>query len=180
MPLKFKNTGLRAQWWNYSSSASYFITVSTKDKTPFFGKVVDQEMVLNEIGKIVEEEWTKTAEIRKDMELLLFNFVVMPDHFHALIEIGCNNFNQQTNYKSDEEGEFVSFNEFGPQSKNLASIMRGFKSAVTMRARQINPQFQWQSRYYDIIIRSESHFRITQLYIENNPRNWGIPKKNKR
>ena len=48
-----------------------------------------------------------------------------------------------------------------------------------MRARQINPYFQWQSRYHDMIIRSTSHFNNIQLYIKDNPKNWGIPKNKK-
>ena len=62
-------------------------------------------------------------------------------------------------------------NKFGPQSKNLASIVRGFKSSVTKYAHLIHADFQWQSRYYDHIIRdAESFERIlntlpTILYI---------------
>lgn len=172
MSIKHKNQSLRAQWWDYSSRANYFITVCTLDRQDFFGEIINHEMVLNEIGRIAQEEWIKTEEIRKDMGVLLFNFVIMPDHFHALLEIGSNDYNQQVNYKMDSEGEFISFNEFAPQSKNLGSIMRGFKSAVTMRARQINPNFRWQSRYHDKIIQSERHFNIIQDYIKNNPKNW--------
>jgi len=63
-------------------------------------------------------------------------------------------------------------NQFGPQSKNLASIIRGFKIGVTKNARLINPDFAWQSRFYVHIIRNdESYHRITN-YIKNNPKNW--------
>ncbi|HZV69737.1 MAG TPA: hypothetical protein VFG10_09340 [Saprospiraceae bacterium] len=65
-----------------------------------------------------------------------------------------------------------SKNKFGPQSKNLASIMRGFKSTVKTQARQINPEFAWQFRYHDHVIRNDgSFFRISE-YIKNNPANW--------
>ncbi len=63
-------------------------------------------------------------------------------------------------------------NQFGPQSKNLASIIRGFKIGVTKNARIIDPDFEWQSRFYDHIIRNnESYWRITN-YIINNPKKW--------
>ena len=63
-------------------------------------------------------------------------------------------------------------NQFGPQSKNLASIIRGFKIGVTKNARQINPNFTWQSRYHDHIIRDEKSYHTISEYIINNPVKW--------
>jgi len=65
-----------------------------------------------------------------------------------------------------------SKNRFGPQSKNLASIIRGYKIGVTKNARKINPDFQWQSRFYDIIIRNQKSFYRISNYIINNPQKW--------
>jgi len=48
----------------------------------------------------------------------------------------------------------VTKNKFGPQSKNLAFIIRGFKSSVTTNARKINAGFDWQSKL-------DSSFSIT-------------------
>ena len=63
-------------------------------------------------------------------------------------------------------------NKFGPQSKNLASIIRGFKSAVTIYARKNNLEFDWQPRYYDHIIRNQIEFDRIKRYINRNPANW--------
>jgi REP element-mobilizing transposase RayT len=63
-------------------------------------------------------------------------------------------------------------NKFGPQSKNLASIVRGFKSAVTVNARHINAGFAWQPRFHDHIIRNNDEFERIKKYILNNPANW--------
>ena len=65
-----------------------------------------------------------------------------------------------------------SANHFGPQSKNLASIMRGFKSAVTTNARELNISFGWQTRFHDHVIRDDDEFRRIAFYIEQNPMNW--------
>ena len=65
-----------------------------------------------------------------------------------------------------------SANHFGPQSKNLASIMRGFKSAVTTAARELNISFDWQTRFHDHVIRDDDEFRRIAFYIEQNPMNW--------
>ena len=63
-------------------------------------------------------------------------------------------------------------NHFGPQSKNMASILRGFKSAVTIDARKIQPYFCWQERFHDHVIRDDNEFRRIAFYIEENPKNW--------
>jgi REP element-mobilizing transposase RayT len=126
---------------------------------------------------MVEFEWMKTFELRRDMNLYMGEFVVMPDHFHAILGIGNNPYNSlgKTGHDFGESGDLSSrdtsecANRFGFQSKNLASIMRGFKSAVTMNARKINPDFEWQPRFHEKIIRnSKAHDNITQ-YILLNP-----------
>jgi putative transposase len=71
-------------------------------------------------------------------------------------------------------------NRFGPQSRNLASIVRGYKTGVTKFARHHNPEFAWQSLYHDIIIRDDRAFRIISDYIRNNPKKWGKDRFRKR
>ncbi len=47
----------RLKHWDYSNPGMYFITICTKDFIPWFGDVIDGEVVLNELGKIVEKYW---------------------------------------------------------------------------------------------------------------------------
>ena len=63
-------------------------------------------------------------------------------------------------------------NKFGPQSKNLASIIRGYKIGVTKFTRNNNLKFTWQSRFHDHIIRNEESFQRISNYIANNPLKW--------
>ncbi len=69
-------------------------------------------------------------------------------------------------------------NQFDPQSKNLASVIRGFKSAVTMNAKKISPEFDWQKGYYEHIIRDEESYRAISEYIQHNPLEWQYDKLN--
>lgn len=66
----------------------------------------------------------------------------------------------------------LPMNTFGPQSKNLASIIRGFKIGVTKNGRLIDPSFAWQPRYHDHIIRDEKSYLNISEYIINNPAKW--------
>ncbi|HLO45509.1 MAG TPA: hypothetical protein VK175_14320 [Leadbetterella sp.] len=63
-------------------------------------------------------------------------------------------------------------NAFAPQSKNLASIIRGYKSAVTTYARKNKIRFEWHVRYHDHIIRNEAEYLRISNYIKNNPSKW--------
>ena len=94
----------------------------------------------------------------------IHEFVVMPNHFHAILCIGENEFN--SNFTHDNS------NKFGPQSKNLGSIIRGFKSTVSKQVRTMIPGFGWQERYHDNIIRNQESYLYIQQYILNNPMNW--------
>ena len=60
-------------------------------------------------------------------------------------------------------------NQFGPQSKNLASIIRGFKIGVTTNARKIHAGFAWQSRFHDQIIRDNRSYEKNKTHIIENP-----------
>ncbi len=70
-------------------------------------------------------------------------------------------------------------NTFGPQSKNLASIIRGFKIGVTKNARTINPEFTWQPRFHEHIIRNQKSHQHISEYIINNARRWNKDTFNK-
>jgi putative transposase len=167
-------------------------------------------MHLSEIGKIAETEWLKTFEMRRDMNLSMGEFIIMPNHFHSIIIIGENQYNSRHHAQKDSAQSELphkahrtdampcvsnqnetnipnspsadnplannppanSKNQFGPQSKNLASIIRGFKIGVTTQARKIDPGFAWQTNYYEHIISNKKSFDNISNYIRNNPANW--------
>ena len=62
--------------------------------------------------------------------------------------------------------------QFGPQSGNLASVVRGIKSAVTKYANEHDIPFAWQSRYHDHIIRNQLEMNRIADYVQNNPMKW--------
>lgn len=97
----------------------------------------------------------------------------MPDHFHAIITIDNNLYNHK---KTRETSVFKEAkgakNKFGPQRKNLPAVIRGFKGAVTRKARVINKGFAWQSSFYDHIIKEPRAYQQIAKYIIDNPVNW--------
>lgn len=69
-------------------------------------------------------------------------------------------------------------NKFGPQTKNLSSIIRGFKIGVKKYATMHNLNFAWQSRYYDRVLRNEKELNGAREYIDYNPDKWQWDKDN--
>ncbi|MDR3252399.1 MAG: hypothetical protein LBT35_02380, partial [Tannerella sp.] len=76
---------VRFRDYDYAQEGFYFVTICVQNKQCLFGKIADGEMVLSAMGKVAKSEWLKTAELRQNVQL--HNFVVMPNHFHAIVEI---------------------------------------------------------------------------------------------
>lgn len=173
---KYSSKSARAPFWDYGWSGAYFITICTHNRVCWFGDISDGVVKMSDIGTIVESEWLKSFQIRPDMDLLMGEYVVMPDHFHAIIGIGENQFNKQkSGINGDTDSSALNapkLNKFGPQCKNVSSVIRGFKAGVTVQARQINIEFKWQAGYYDHIIRDNSAYQRITKYIVENPLNW--------
>jgi REP element-mobilizing transposase RayT len=157
---KYRSQTLRSKGWDYNGAGTYFITICCKDMSCFFGGVSKGKLVLNDLGKIAEEEWLKTIEIRRDINLRSHNFVIMPNHVHFLFSA------DKSTKMEDGPAKFVA------QKGNMASFLGKFKGAVTRRAREINSKFAWHSNYYDIIVSEQEKFDRINTYISNNPRVW--------
>ncbi len=180
----FRIESTRLKEWDYSSPWWYYVTINTNDHVEYFGKVENGEMVLNDLGKIVEDEWLKTKEIRKNVGLDYF--VVMPNHVHGIIIINetirrydplgrlKQNGSIQIN-KNETMQRIVSAETL--KANSLGSIIGQFKSVCTKRIRYRGiTNFSWQPGYYDPIIRNERELYNIRRYIEQNPLKWDLEK----
>ena len=188
---KYRISSARLPHWDYGANALYFVTICTKHRKCFFGIVDNGQIQLSGIGALAEKYW---LEIPHHFPfVVLHHHIIMPNHVHGIIEIakpndgGNDGRNVETqNFASLQQPTPITTplqsplstdrdnpkNQFGPQSKNLASIIRGFKIGVTKNARQINADFAWQSRYHDHIIRNDESYHRISNYIISNPANW--------
>lgn len=142
---KYRSESLRLQGYDYSSEGIYFITACTRNRHHYFGKVSKDEMILSEAGRIVKRKWLLTPAKRD--RVILEEWVVMPNHFHALVGLqpkdktstdashasqgiirdGCDPSQQEKTQIPKQHYK----NNFGPQRDNLSSIIKGFKSTYT-------------------------------------------------
>lgn len=74
--------------WDYSGDGIYFITLVTQNRECNLGEIIDGHISLSEMGKIVDNEWLKSFDIRD--ELYLDEYIIMPNHLHAIIILDNN------------------------------------------------------------------------------------------
>jgi REP element-mobilizing transposase RayT len=174
---KYRISSTRLPNWDYSDGGYYFITICIKNKEECFGEIINNEINLTEIGRIAKKCWLEIPNHFPFVEL--DEFVIMPNHVHGIVIIRNNMHNVETqNFASLQTESIKPQNKFGPQSKNLASIIRGFKIGVKKYVIINKINFAWQSRFYDHIIRNEKEFYRIRKYIKDNPINWEADRNN--
>ncbi len=195
---KYRIASARLASWDYGSNAAYFITICTHDRSPAFGIIINGQVQLTALGQTAWDCWLAIPE--HFPFVVLGEFVVMPNHVHGIIiirkpvdivvetqdfaSLQPTHLSPQTQDVASqpppaiavETQNFASLppptNQFGPQSQNLASIVRGYKIGVTKFARQHNIPFTWQARYHDHIIRNAAEHERIRKYIMENPQKW--------
>lgn len=161
--LKFspQRKSIRLKDYDYSSPGGYFVTICTFEKGYVLGEVRDGEMRLNNIGVITKRCWEEIPNHFPNIGLDAF--VVMPNHVHGIIIINDHGTDVQLNVPP----------RLSPKRGSLSVIIRTFKAAVTTECRRNgHPEFQWQSRFYEHIIRNEKEWKTIRDYIVNNPIKW--------
>ncbi len=164
---------LMATW---AAKRGYFVTIVAHRRLPIFGEFTGGDMHLNTFGEIARAEWMKTGDIRP--EIGLDEFVVMPNHFHAIVTIvECDGGSVGARRRRAPTIEQFS----KPIAGSIPTIIRAYKSAVTTRINQFRgtPGTPvWQRNYYEHIIRNDMDLARIREYIRNNPAAWKTDDKN--
>jgi REP element-mobilizing transposase RayT len=176
---------IRLPGYDYASAGWYFVTIICHKRQRLFGEVVraygtcppwrirpqEPKVILSRLGMFVEEDWLKTAELRPEVEL--GEFVVMPNHFHAIIGLNGNHSTDDTGANPAMSTTGVCDTPLRSPAKTIGALIRGFKSAVSGRARRSDLATDvWQRNYYEHIIRNDDSYRRIANYIVHNPQNW--------
>ena len=145
------------------------MTICTHNRVKLFGEIGDGQMILNELGVIVQDAWQSIAEKRSNVSLDAA--VVMPNHLHGIVLLGGNG---ATDTPSVVSGE-VPQSAVTLPSGSLGAIIGQFKGIVTKRSKLLsmpNEPRMWQRNYYEHIIRNEKSFNEIRSYICENPARW--------
>ena len=80
-----KRRSIRLEGYDYSQPGAYFVTVCVQNRLPLFGGIVANGTILNLAGKMIDRWWNELKHNFRNIEL--DQYVVMPDHFHGIIQI---------------------------------------------------------------------------------------------
>ncbi|HKK63671.1 MAG TPA: hypothetical protein VJ951_13995 [Bacteroidales bacterium] len=186
---KYSVSSHRAQWWDYSEDAAYFITICTINKELYFGEIANQNMCLSAVGKIARRCWREIPNHFSHVSLGAF--IVMPNHIHGILILNGGNKGSELNSMKNENINVETRLALSLQNKNannllhpgnnrfqnmgknsVSAIVGSYKSAVTKQANRKNLPNGWQPLFYDRIIRSKTEFNRIERYIFLNPLVW--------
>jgi REP element-mobilizing transposase RayT len=184
---KYRIASARLKNWDYRTNAAYFLTICTKNMTHYFGKIINGKMELSPIGELAHQFW---AEIPQHFPFVKLDaFIIMPNHVHGIIIIDNDDCDSddcdalqtlQCNASSaNHPPKNAQMQKISPKSGSISTIIRSYKSVTTKHARKINIDFEWQTRFYDHIIKNDQSFHNIHRYICNNPQKWAEDKFHK-
>jgi REP element-mobilizing transposase RayT len=178
------------QGYDYSQPGTYFSTLCAHERECLFGEIVGDVMRLNACGEMVTACWQAIPQHFHFARL--DTFVVMPNHFHAIVHIvggaQCRGDAMPTNpIRVRPSGNASPLPTTPPATSNgtapgsLAAIVQNFKSVTARKinqARQIPAAPVWQRNYYERVVRDEVELNRICQYILDNPLKWALDREN--
>ena len=162
----------RLKNYDYSQDGFYFVTICTKDRKEFFGKIKDNKMMLNKYGMVVENRWLWLE--KRYNYVHLDEFIVMPNHLLGILIIG-NNHRDRSRPVPTIRSISTTINRI----KSLSELIGAFKTTSSKMIHQDKLKcFFWQRSFYDYIIRNEKSLYSIREYIYNNPLQWAMDRNN--
>ncbi len=155
-PDKHHRRSIRLKGFDYSRSAVYFVTICVQNRECLFGTIEQHQLLLNDAGKMVSEEWL--ALPARFSYVVVDEFIVMPNYFHGIIYISPDSI----------------------ENPALGEIIGAFKSIVTtlyitgVKTQNWKPfdRRLWQHNYYEHIVKNESALQNIQQYVRDNSLTW--------
>ncbi len=148
---------------DYRDPGAYFITTCTQAMKLYFSPVGADSISARMVKKIFSETIARYQSVSSPI------FVVMPNHFHAIIVLGA---------RADMSCRRQ------PPPPTVSDIIRDFKRQTTIEyiklvksglAAPFDGKL-WQRSFYDHVIRNQQDFDEIYRYISENPTRWEFDK----
>lgn len=183
----FRRRNLRLPAYDYAAVGTYFVTVCVQNRSCVLGRIQEGEVRLSPVGEMVEIHLQLAMDRYAGVDLDMH--VLMPNHLHALINIGWTS-DRGLAGESGSDGrhrglqlrcdDVVSKDAAAAARPSLYRVMQWFKSATTNEyIRRVKndgwPRFPgklWQPNYYEHVVRDQSDLDRIRTYIVNNPGQW--------
>ena len=183
---------LRLKGYDYSRPGFYFLTLCVQNRLNLFGRFTETGLEINDAGKMVERWYFEMQN--KYPDIRCHEMVVMPNHFHCIIEITSDAHVADVPPTDAHTGAPLCGRpenmgagrtaSYGPDNKKynatIGDMMDWFKTMTTNEyIRGVKnhgwQQFDgklWQRNYWDVIIHDDAGLARIANYIVTNPENW--------
>ena len=157
----------RLKGYDYSQQGYYFVTICTKNMIEYFGKIQNNNMIINKYGLIVRKQWKWLEQHYEYVHL--DEFVIMPNHMHGILEIKPNvGTNRDLSLQSKQNNKNQKI-----KIKSLSELIGAFKTTSSKKIHLAGLiEFKWQRSFYERIVRNYESLERISLYIRNNPLMW--------
>ncbi|OGF68013.1 MAG: hypothetical protein A2Y62_20450 [Candidatus Fischerbacteria bacterium RBG_13_37_8] len=147
---KYGRRSIRLNAFNYSKKGRYFITICTYKHRLILGEIFNSRFISSEVGEMAIR-WLNLIP-NKFKSVKLDEYIIMPDHMHAIIILKQNNMN------------------------SLPHIIQWYKTMTTNNYIKDNKTVNfkylcgklWQRNYYEHIIRNKEELAYIREYISTN------------
>lgn len=178
---------IRLPGYDYTSEGSYFVTIVTHHRERLFGEIINDEMVLNDFGKIVNLTWNDLPNHNPDIGL--DEFIIMPNHVHFIVYLFNPVHTVGAGSQPAPVDQTVNHNRAGLEpapTKTQTPLSEIVRQLKTFSTRRINTSRNtpgvpvWQRNYYEHIIGTDREYETIAAYIANNPSNWILDRERER
>ena len=162
---------IRLKNYDYSQKGAYFVTICVNNMVCLFGEIVEDKMVLNDAGKMVQTMWNDLSKCFPEIQLDVC--AIMPNHLHGIISIvGAPPVGAQLEDKR-------ATTRVAPTLGNIVGQFKSISTTEYMRnVKQSHwPSFDsrlWQRNYYEHVIRNDDELNKIREYIIQNPDRWDV------
>ncbi len=136
---------------------AYFISFCVYQSQNLLGSI-EEGLQLNKLGQLVASEWKKTAAPQSN--LAKDAFIVMPNHFHAIVAL------PKSNQRQEKDNDIL-----------VGEVIRDFKAAAREKVNAFlnTPEAPlWQPDYHTRPIRNYPSIEAFRRYIADNPASWPV------
>lgn len=171
---------IRLKKYDYSDAGWYYVTVCTQNRECLFGNIINNKIILNEFGNVIQQCWENIPNYFNNVEL--DEFQIMPNHVHGIIIIRNNVVGARSSRPMYSRpippslGQIIGYFKY-QSTKHINNLMEGSEDPTPTKKQYKFKQI-FQRSFYDHIIRNEFDLNRIRQYIRDNPSNWNNDRNN--